>query len=231
MRKFTLPHTAKWVAVCLGFVVGSLIFQGCGDDSASKANDPYAALDARFPNGRVAVVDVATRTQDKEYMAKISEGASKISALSSEVQKYEARLAHIRNEVRKSVTLKTGADVPETLLDDELATVPLYQETVALHAAAVAAVEAQRLENANLIRARMSADAEAYDAMLAEADAKAREMGLPTRHDTEPETVQPKAPAGLMTEKSRPATPAVTVEDLARQTGIPLAPQTEPAGK
>lgn len=181
MRKLTIPHTVKWVAVCMSCIVGSLIFQGCGGDEPSQEANPYAELDAAFPNGRVAITDVATRAQDKEYMAKISDGAQKFSDLSAALAKVDAELAHIRKEMAKSLTLKMGETVPEALLEDALQKVPLYRETLAQRAAAAEALEAQRRENMAMIRNKAKAAADAYDAMRAEADAKAREAGLPVR--------------------------------------------------
>ena len=61
MRIAWLPHAAKRIAACALFAFGTLILQGCGDDSESAAGapaaptkdvapapDPYAALDAKF---------------------------------------------------------------------------------------------------------------------------------------------------------------------------------------
>jgi hypothetical protein len=121
-------------------------------------------------------------------MAKISDGAQNISDLSAALAKVDAELAHIRKEMEKSLTLKMGEAVPEALLEDALQKVPLYRETLAQRAAAAEALEAQRRENMAMIRNKMTAAADAYDAMRAEADAKAREAGLPVRGEQTTDT-------------------------------------------
>jgi hypothetical protein len=220
MRKFTLPHAAKWVVACVSCVVGSLIFQGCGGDSP----DPYAELDAAFPNGPV---DVQKRMQDKEYTAQISEGSQKMATLANEVAQLEAALAHIKNERKKSLELKAGEALPEVILEEDLAKSRLYQETLAKYNDAVVAVEAQRRKNVEAVRDRIQADMKAYNAKLTEANAKASAMGQPTRE----EQVRATKIEQVATAEAKPKVAVPTVEALARETGIPVAPVTEPSNK
>lgn len=224
MRKFILPHTVKWLAVCIAICSTTLIFQGCGGGEPSEVSAPYAKLDAAFPEGRPGIADVATRTQDAEYLAKIAEGAEKFSALSAELKGYDRELEHIKNEVATALSARMGVAVPEDLLAAKLEQHPLYQSILEKRTAAQAAVEAQRKANIEAVRARMTQDRDRYDAMLAEADAAAKAAGLPTRA----EALAAEAKAKVAT----PAQPTVaTIKDLSEQTGIPVAPTTEGASK
>jgi hypothetical protein len=86
--------------------------------------------------------------------------------------------------------------------------------------AAAEAVEAQRQATMAAIRNRMTADMKRYDEMLAEADAKAKAAGVPTRAET---LAQQAAP----TVEQKPIMEAPTVKALSEKTGIPLAPATD----
>ncbi|MBQ9693621.1 MAG: hypothetical protein IJV69_02570 [Kiritimatiellae bacterium] len=218
MRNFNVPHTARWVAVCFSFFVGSLILQGCGEGAPSPEADPYAELDAAFPEGLTAASAVAGRAQDKAYMAEITAGAEKFSSLSAKVAELDRSLEHIRTELAKSLSLRMGETIPDELLEDELAKYPPYQTLLEKRSAAAAEAEAQRLANMAVIRDRMNADNERYNALLAEADAKAKAAGLPTRAEAAAAKKTSSAPA------EKPVLNAPTVEDLAKKTGIPLAP-------
>ena len=84
MRKHLVPHTAKWVAVCLACIYGSLIFQGCGGDDPAPEANPYAALEEAFPEGMPGLDDVDVRAQDKAYLESIyQEGAAKAQYLAN----------------------------------------------------------------------------------------------------------------------------------------------------
>lgn len=234
MRKFFIPHTAKWMAVCIGFICGSLIFQGCGGDDAQQKKNPYAELDEAYPEGSSLFADVAERTQDKEYMAKIQAEIEKKSLLSAEVAKTEATMMHYRNEVKANLERKLGAEVQDVVLEEKLAKHALYQEALQKYNAAVEAMQAQQQATMNLIRERMTQPEREYKAKLAEADAKAKAMGLPTRAE---EAARLQAEAALAKSATATEAPAAseqaqpkavpTVEELAKQTGIPIAPAAE----
>lgn len=177
MRKLPIPHTAKWVAVCISSLFGSLIFQGCSDEPPS----PYADLDAAFPEGRKEIVSVEERAQDQAYMAQVSENARKFSKVTAAAAEREARVNYLREETKQALKRRLGEEPPVDVLETALQKSPVYQEAVAARDAAKAEVEAQRDANMAFIRAKMVSEAERYDAMRAEADAKAREAGLPVR--------------------------------------------------
>jgi hypothetical protein len=185
MRKFTLPHTVRWVAVCFGCIVGSLIFQGCSDDSTPAQTDPYAALDQAFPDGRKEATSPAKRAQNLEYMAKINAGAENFSALSNDVAAIDAEIESVRKQIAAALSKRMGEDVPDVLLEEELQKLQIYRELTARRAEAVAARDAQKAANIKLIREEMNAGFAKYDAMRAEADAKARAAGLPVRGEQE----------------------------------------------
>lgn len=185
MRKFTLPHTARWVAVCFGCIVGSLIFQGCSDDSTPAQTDPYAALDQAFPDGPKSATSPAKRAQNLEYMAKINAGAEKFSALSNDVAAIDAEIESVRKQIATALSKRMGEEVPEVLLEEELQKLQIYRDLTARRAEAAAAMNAQKAANIALIREEMNAGFAKYDAMRAEADAKARATGLPVRGEQE----------------------------------------------
>jgi hypothetical protein len=185
MRKFILPHTARWVAVCFGCIVGSLIFQGCSDNSTPVQTDPYAALDEAFPEGRKEATSPAKRAQNLEYMAKINAGAENFSALSNDVAAIDAEIESVRKQIAAALSKRMGEDVPDVLLEEELQKLQIYRELTARRAEAVAARDAQKAANIKLIREEMNAGFAKYDAMRAEADAKARAAGLPVRGEQE----------------------------------------------
>ena len=75
----------------------------------------------------------------------------------------------------------------------------------------------------------MSSSAKRYDELLAEADAKAKAAGLPTRAELQAQQAAaevaqpqeaPKAP-------QKPVMEAPTLKTLSEKTGIPLAPATD----
>ncbi len=185
MRKFILPHTARWVAVCFGCIVGSLIFQGCSDNSTPAQTDPYAALDEAFPEGRKEATSPAKRAQNLEYMAKINAGAEKFSALSNDVAAIDAEIESVRKQIATALSKRMGEEVPEVLLEEELQKLQIYRDLTARRAEAAAAMDAQKASNIALIREEMNAGFAKYDAMRAEADAKARAAGLPVRGEQE----------------------------------------------
>ncbi len=220
MRNFSLPHAMKWVVACVSCIVGSLIFQGCGDNSP----DPYAELDAAYPNGPI---DAQKRTQDRAYMTQISEGTEKISSFGSAVSQCETKLEFIRNEIKKGIELRTGGEVPDVILEEALAKSLVYQEALKKYNEAKADLDAQRQKNLEMVRNRVQMDINDYNAKKAEADAKARALGLPTRDAS---AVNLAKTAAEQSAEKKPATPAPTVEALSRETGIPVAPAAAQSG-
>ena len=217
MRNFYVPHMARWVAVCISIFSGSLIFQGCGGGEPSAQEAAYADLDKAFPNGRPAYADSAARAQDATYIAEIKANAEKNSQLSQILADCEAELAHIKNELAQRTSRRMGETVPEDLFQEVLDKNPLYQQVLAKRNAAAEAVEAQRQATMAAIRNRMTADVKRYDEMLAEADAKAKAAGVPTRAETLAQQAAPKV-------EQKPIMEAPTVKALSEKTGIPLAP-------
>lgn len=248
MRKRRLPYAVRGLAVCALGCLGSLIFQGCKEETP----DPYAALDAAFPEGTPLVAGVEERAQDKAYQAEITAGAEKFLRLKREVETHDAALAHYKQEYAASYERRKGYALDEDLLEEALRKQPLYAEALAKRTAAAEAMEAQRRANVELIRDRMHQPQREYDALLAEADAKAKAAGLSTR--AEARALQQQAEAAKVTaaraasqqqkvamaeaarreraqavpakpSKAKPAAPTVTLEDLSKQTGIPIAPE------
>lgn len=218
MRKHLVPHTAKWVAVCLACVYGSLIFQGCGGDDPAPEANPYAALEEAFPEGMPGLDDVDVRAQDKAYLEEMAAEVEKKSLLSKQLAEQEATLKHIREEVAKGMRLQMGEKVPEALLEDELSKLPLYREAVAKREALLAEAEAHRLAVMEKVRTRMTASQRKFLEMKAEADAKAKEAKLPVR------TVEPPKPTAPVAAESAGEKAAPTLNDLVKETGIPVAP-------
>ncbi len=71
------------------------------------------------------------------------------------------------------------------MLEEELQKLQIYRDLTARRAEAAAAMNAQKAANIALIREEMNAGFAKYDAMRAEADAKARAAGLPVRGEQE----------------------------------------------
>ena len=189
MRNRRFPHMAKRLATCVAFLFGTLIFQGCGKDEPG----PYAALDERFPKGRPGFADVAERTQDAEYMAQLRERAGEFVALSQAATKAKSAAEHFRGQLVAALTRRVKREPPPAMVAQELAKNDHYQALLKAQREAEAALEAKRQENVAAIRARMTAERDAYDALRAEADAKARAAGLPTRAAREAEAAEPRA--------------------------------------
>lgn len=218
MRKHLVPHTAKWVAVCLACLYGSLIFQGCGGDDPAPEANPYAALEEAFPEGMPGLDDVEARAQDKAYLEEMAAEVEKKSQLFKQLAEQDATLKRIREEVAKGMSLQMGEEVPEALLEDELASLPLYREAEARREALAAEAEAHRLAVMEKVRTRMTASQRKFLEMKAEADAKAKDAKLPVRTIEQPEATAPVA-AERVGKKAAP-----TLNDLVKETGIPVAP-------
>ena len=177
----------------------------------------------------MASLDCAARAQDPAYVAEITSGTEKFSQLSKVVNDYDAELAHIKNELAQSLSRRMGETIPEELLVDELAKNPLYQQVLAKRNAAAEVAEAQRQANVEAIRKRMSASAKRYDELLAEADAKAKAAGLPTRAELQAQQAAAEAAHQQEAPKApqKPVMEAPTLKTLSEKTGIPLPPAAD----
>ncbi len=194
MRNESPPHTAKRFAVCLAFILGALIFQGCGEDEPK----PYADLDERFPEGRPGITGVAERAQDAEYLAQVRSGAAEFVQLSQAAASARSAAEHFKEQLVKGLEKRLGHEPSLGVVADTLAKNDHYQQLLKAQQEAEAAMEAKRLANVALIRARMSAERDAYDALRAEADARAKAAGLPTRAEEEAQKAAPKRPESPM---------------------------------
>lgn len=188
MRKRTRLRAVGWTVMSTLCLLGTLILQGCEE----KEPSPYAELDAKYPEGRPGIADVDARTQDTAYMAKLSAGAKEISILQAAVAKAEKEAEFFKGQLLNLLAQRVGKTPPQALQDAELEKNDHYQELLAKVEAARAAVTAQIAANRKMIRERMWADVTAYDAMRAEADAKAKAAGLPVREA--PQSSQPAQP-------------------------------------
>lgn len=221
MREAWLAHAARRIAVCVIGVVSAMCYIGC--DKASE--DPYAELDAKFPEGRPGLADARTRAQDPAYVEKIETGAQRFVSLREAAEKAQAEADKFRGIVREALAKRMKEEPPEAILEAELAKNAHYQTLAKTAAEAKAVAEAQRQANMKAIRDRMHAGARAYDDLRAKADAEARAAGLPVRQDV---AAAPTAPAASRppAAQSKPQAPAAapTVRELSEATGKPVAP-------
>lgn len=230
MRNVRFPYAAARVAACVLFAFAAVCYQGC--DKA--AEDPYAELDARFPEGNPGLADAQTRAQDPAYIEKLTQGANRYATLRAEAEKAKAKTERFRATIREGLTKRMGKEVPEALLEAELAKNAHYAGLIEAQRAAEEAAEAQRNENRRTIRERARAGMESYEALRAEADAKAKAAGLPVRAPvaatpTPAEAAFAKAQAAKAAAKAaspKAAGEAPTVKQLSEDTGIPVAPAT-----
>lgn len=199
------------MGVALGVLsLGSLILCGCGGDDS----EPYAELDKRFPEGRPGVADVETRMKDAAYVAQISDAASDISRLTAAAEKAKREVELHRETKRAALAKRLKAEPRDAVLADALAKDAHYQALLKAAAEAEAAIEAKKQANIAMIRQRIYADQTAYDALRAEADAKAKKAGLPTR------TEQQVKAAAEQLEKDQ----AAKATDTKAATAAPAAP-------
>lgn len=202
MRDGCSPHTARRFAACVAFLFGALIFQGCGEDESK----PYEALDRQFPEGRPGLADVETRTQDKQYMTQLQAAANDFVRLSQAAAKAKSAADHFRGQLVTALKKRMGnRELPAALIEAELAKNDHYNVLLKAQREAEAAVEAKRLENVAAIRARMTAEQKAYDALRAKADAEAKAAGLPTRAEREAEKAKSEAKKQPLPKPSTPA--------------------------
>ena len=239
MRSWTLPQAAKQIAVCLLGVFGTLIFQGCKDD----APQPYAELDARFPEGRPGLADTDARAQDAAYQAALTAAAKELSGLQQTASAARAEAERFGKTLTEQLSARVGKTPPAKLVAAELETNEHYQKLLKTAEAAEAAVRAKQQENQKLIRDRMWADANAYDRMKAQADEQARQAGVAVRNSAEAARQQAqtakaqarqaaaeaKARAKQAAEEAKAAAAkarasAPTLDDLSKASGIPVLP-------
>ena len=235
MRIAWLPQAAKRIAACALFAFGTLILQGCGDDSESAAGapaaptkdvapapDPYAALDAKFPEGRPKPSSVEERGQDSDYQAALQVLQDETFRLNQAVAAAQAEVDAFRAQYAKDATRRFGHAPSEADLDASLANHAHYQKLAQALADAQAAVAANRAKARALINEKRFGQTQAYDALRREADAAALAAGVPLRNDTpQPAPAAPAKPAAAPTGK--PAV-SVTPQALSEATGIPLVP-------
>ena len=234
MWKFRLLQRGTSLSLCVITLCGCVLFAGCGKDEAPAPADPYAALDARFPEGIPGAASTQERAQDAEYLAKINAAAQEMAALQRAAAEADRALEAFRAQQVKAMTEKLGKAPSEAMVADQLSKKAYYQELLAAQQAAAEALEAKRKANQELIRQRMWANVEAYKAMKAEADAAAKAAGLPVRGATpaapsaeslppvarEAQSQQAPASAG----SSAKASEVLTLEVLSKKTGVPVQP-------
>lgn len=190
MRKRTRLRAVGWTVISTLCLLGTLILQGCGENEPS----PYAELDEKFPNGRPGIVDLETRTQDAAYMAKLQAGAKEISNLQAAATAAANEAEFFKKQLIDLLAKRVGETPHPALVTAELEKNDHYQNLLKKAEAAQAAVMEQIAANRKVIRERMWADAAAYDAMRAEADAKAKAAGLSVRESAPTQSSQPARP-------------------------------------
>ena len=239
MRLAQLPHVAKGIAACALFAFGTLILQGCGDDPESAAApaegaaqpsapapDPYAELDAKFPEGRPKTLSVAERGQDSEYLAALQAIRIEGTRLSQAVTAAQAQVDAFRAQYAKDALRRFGRQPTEEDLDASLANHAHYQGLVKALADAQAAVDANRAQARKLINAKRLGRTPEYDALRRKADAAALAAGIPLRDDAPKPTHQASKPAPAVAGAAEAPKPTVSVtpQALSEATGIPLVP-------
>lgn len=196
----------------------------------AQPQNPYAALDERFPEGRPGVAGVAERAQDSQYQAKISAAGKNLLAAQQQVEAARQAVEHYRGELQRILAAQMGKPVPDVLLARELEKNEHYLKLVAAAEAAEQALEATRAANKALIRERMMAPQVAYDEMKAQADEAARAAGVAVR-EGKAAGVPPLVEAQGNAKRESPVVEekrvAPTVEALAQETGRPVAPKQE----
>ena len=228
MQTARLPRAAKCIAVCALIALGALFSQGCGDDAepaAAPARDaapnPYAALDAKFPEGRPAVLGPEERAQDPAYLDALSALQAKRTELSQTLAAAQAKVDAFRKQYATDAAKRIGRQPTEEDLDASLHDHAHYQSLLKAVSDAQAALAANRAEAIACINAKRLGKASEYDALRRQADRAALAAGLPARDDA---PAQPAAPAAQPAEAPKPAVPE-TVEALSKATGIPVAPK------
>lgn len=177
MRKRTRLRAVGWTVISSLSILGSLILQGCSEEAPS----PYAELDAKYPDGRPGSASVEERAQDAAYTAKLVAATKELGALQAAANEAQAQADFFKGQLIDLLAKRLGKTPPRALIDAELEKNDHYQALVKTAQAAQAAANDQVVKNRQVIRERIWADVTAYDALRAEADAKAQAAGLPVR--------------------------------------------------
>lgn len=229
MRKFRLLQQGASLALGCIMFCGCVLFAGCGKSDPPPKSSAYAELDARFPGGQPLATGAQERAKDAEYLEKVSAAAKEMSDVQRVAEAAKRETENFRAQVVQAMTEKLGKAPTEAMVEEQLAKKAYYQQLLAAQREAEAAVEAKRLANQELIRQRMWAEAEAYKAMKAEADAKALAAGEAVRGASpvaSAQTAQRVAaqPQAAPAREVAPATKPVSLETLSHETGLPVLP-------
>lgn len=236
MWKFRLLQRGASLSLCFITLCVCALCVGCGKEEAPAGSNPYAELDARFPEGLPAAASTQERAQDTEYLAKINSAAREMAELQRAAASAQREVENFRAQIVKAMTERLGKAPSEAMVEEQLAKKAYYQELLAAQKAAEEAVAAKRQANQELVRARMVANIEAYQTMKAEADAKAAAAGLPVRGAPQPaQAEQPAQPVAKPAAAVQPAPASapvqpkalVTLETLSKETGLPVQPSAQ----
>ncbi len=224
-----VPQAVLKCAVCALIAVCSLCFQGCEKEEPQ----PYAELDAKFPEGRPQIADVEERGRDQAYQERIKEGARQVAKLSTQAVAAREKADAFGGELTKLLEKRLGTKPPQALIDAELSKNEHYQRLLKAAQEAEAAAESQRQANTQLIRDRIWEPVREYERLKAQADAQAKAAGLPVRAASPLAPELPPPPAARKAKAETPAPearkkPAPSVKDLAKETGIPVAKPQNP---
>lgn len=203
-------HVLSRGIACLLFVFGSLILQGCGDNSPPEAETQkdstttsadglvarekyYADLDAKYPQGRPALTTGDERVKDEAYKAELKQlgnertkAADAYAAAQKAADDYRALL--VKNWT--AAVEARGMKVSQSLINEKLAQHAHYQS---LLKAVAEAEEANRKATGRVyqrIQQQTHAAQKEYDQMLSTVEAQVKEAGLPTRAETQKQEFQ-----------------------------------------
>ncbi len=249
-RRFCMLMASSLRAVtrvvgCGSIVLGTLILQGCGEDDSTVQKDAtktssgvhsptddttaeairaaqahiYAELDAKFPDGMPLVSTPEERGQDAVYMAQIAEAQKVTARLHATLQKVQAEADHFKAIVIEDLRTEVGREPNALILNERLSQSDHYQKLLAAVAAAQTAVDENQQVNMQLITERERRPITEYETLKATADATAVAAGIPVRVVKLPDVGSQQVVNEVPAPKVVP-----TVEDLSKETGIPLAP-------
>ncbi len=242
----SLLRVVTRVVGCGAIVLGALILQGCGDDegaasaasseSTSEAKsgvgalDPeavrvaqeaiYKKLDEAFPEGKPAISSPEERSQDQAYMAQLAEAQKVTARLQAALQKAQAEADRFKEIILEELRRENGVEPNPVIVAVRLAQEDHYQKLLAVVTAAQAAVDENQQANVRLIAERQNLPITKYEALKAAADAEATAAGIPVRV-----VVRPNAGSQEVVQEESEPKAVPTVEELSKETGIPLAPK------
>ncbi len=179
----------------------------------------YAELDAAYPDGMPGLTTVEERVNDEAYNAERATLRAQKTALQKTAEEARKVADHYKANQIEMLRTKLGAEPFPEVVEERLARDEYYKELVAKVTAAEAAVAAKQAELAAVIRARRYADITHYQELKAAADSAVQAAGLPVRTEA-----APVAAAEELADAPKPAAGVVELEDLSRETGIPIAP-------